>query len=120
MFAEPCKSRNPVGSSLAGMGTPEVILQIKGERERKSGFSSLLHPQASGWLEPGRGSMQGPAPVRESDEGGGGLGGKGGMDLRGGQTNAAPNLQVRPLEKTVSFQHGDQGFGPEMETCFWK
>lgn len=60
-FAEPCKSRNPAGSSLPGMGAPEVILQIKGERERKSGFYTLLHPPGF-WLVEiwHRGNIQGP------------------------------------------------------------
>lgn len=45
-FAEPRESWNPGRGSLAGMGTPEMILQIKGGRERKSGFYTLpIYPQ---------------------------------------------------------------------------
>lgn len=81
VFAESCKSRNPVGSFLAGMGTPEVILQIKGEREIKKWF---LYPPPPARLLAGWDLAEAVCrgqPLEERAWGGAGRG----MDLRANQ-----------------------------------
>lgn len=42
--------RDPGGGSLTGKGNPEAILQIKEERERKTGVYTPPTPPSGSWL----------------------------------------------------------------------